>query len=146
MCNISSKVYAIYHLFIVLQSTFIYSLLHKHFNRLGTMAEKTTRALQLVTNCDQLKMIKNLITDLSDSVGWAWMLCTSSSSDRDLCSMTRENSTHKCNSSLKRMVLDNVSEKEAFRATDLKKQWSQTALGGRGCYAHHQALIGICVQ
>jgi hypothetical protein len=28
MCNISSKVYAIYHLFIVLQSTFIYSLLH----------------------------------------------------------------------------------------------------------------------
>jgi hypothetical protein len=39
MCNISSKVYAIYHLFIVLQSTFIYSLLHKHFNRLGTMAE-----------------------------------------------------------------------------------------------------------
>ncbi|CAC9457119.1 hypothetical protein [uncultured Gammaproteobacteria bacterium] len=28
------------------------------------MAEKTTRVLQLVTNCDQLKMIKNLITDL----------------------------------------------------------------------------------
>jgi hypothetical protein len=24
----------------------------------------TTRVLQLVTNCDQLKMIKNLITDL----------------------------------------------------------------------------------